>query len=144
MTGSYRSLGGGVSWKAGGTIHVSRFVKQDSTAFQLVEATSGDPTLGIMQEGMGGSPGLNSSSDNTIAAVSGDKATFNIYYPGDKCRLWLVNACNAGAFLKASTNGKGTPHTTGTADCGAIALTAGNPDELIEVLVIQGASVVLA
>lgn len=133
---SYRSLGGGVSWVAGGTIHIARFVKPDSTAFQIVEATSGDPILGIMQEGMRDPPGLNSSVDATIAATTGDKATFNIYYPGDRCRLWMINAVTAGQYIKASTAGKGTPHTTGTASVGAIALTAAAADELGEVLIV--------
>ncbi len=136
MIGSSRSLGGGTSYKAGGTIHIARFVKFDSTAFQILESTSGDASLGIMQEGMRDPPGLTSGTDATVAATSGDKATFFIYQTGDRCRVWLVNAATAGQMLKASTGGKATPHTSGAALCGAVALTSGNPDELIECLVL--------
>ena len=136
MISSSRSLGGGLSYKAGGTIHIARFVKLDSTAYQILECTSGDAALGIMQEGMSSPPGLNSSVDATVAAVSGDKATFNIYQAGDLCRVWCINAVTAGQMLKASTGGKATPHTSGGALCGAVAITSGNPDDLIQCLVL--------
>ncbi len=137
MIGSSRALGGGISYKAGGTIHIARFVKFDSTSPQLVESTSGDASMGIMQEGMRDPPGLTSSTDATVAATSGDTGTFFVYQGGDSCRLWMVNAVTAGQMIKASTGGKGTPHTSGAALCTAIALEAGNPDELVRVLVLQ-------
>lgn len=136
--GSSRSLGGGVSYKAGGTIHIARFVKLDSTAFQILECTSGNAVLGVMQEGMRDPPGSSSTVDATIAAISGDKGRFHIYQDGDKCRVWLIAAVTAGQAIKASTDGKAIAHTSGAANIGGFALTDGAADELIEMLVAPG------
>ena len=92
------SLGGGISWKAGGTIHVSRFVKRDSTAFQCLEADSGNAILGVMQEGQRDAPGT-VGADATVAANSGDKGTFRVYENGETCRVLCIAAVTAGQAL---------------------------------------------
>ena len=137
MPASSRALGGGISWIAGGTIAPSRFVKQTSTAFTIIQATSGDALLGVMQEGQRNAPGV-TGSDSAIAAINGDAGTFFIYNPGDRCRVELIAAVTAGQFLKASTDGKAIAHTTGTANIGGSALTSGNAGDKIEILVQSG------
>jgi hypothetical protein len=134
MPASYRSLGGGVSWKAGGTIAPSVFVKRDSTAFQILQADSGNALLGVMQEGQRDAPGT-TGADSAVAALSGDKATFNIYQDGDRCRVKLAVAVTAGQAVKASLNGQGAPHTSGAANIGGFALTSGNIGDQVEIIV---------
>lgn len=137
MPASSRALGGGISWVAGGTIAPSVFVRQTSTAFTIVQATSGEALLGVMQEGQRNAPGI-TGSDSAIAALVGDAGTFNIYNPGDRCRVKVIAAVNPGVALKASTGGLGISHTTGTANIGGFTLTAGNAGDLVEILVYTG------
>lgn len=137
MPASSRALGGGISWKAGGTIAPSVFVKMDSTAFQVIQADSGNALIGVMQEGQRDPPGT-TGADAAVAATSGDKATFHIYQTGDKCRVRVIAAVTAGQAVKASTGGKGIAHTSGAANIGGFALTSANADELVEILVNTG------
>ena len=137
MPASSRALGGGISWVAGGTIAPSRFIKQTSTAFTVIQATSGEALLGVMQEGQRNAPGL-TGSDADIAAISGDAGTFNVYNPGDRCRVKVIAAVNPGVALKCSTGGMGITHSTGTANIGGFTLTSGNAGDLVEILVYTG------
>lgn len=138
MPASSRSLGGGISYVAGGTIAPSRFVKlSQAAAWTVLQADSGNGILGVMQEGQRNAPGL-PGSDTTIAAIAGDAGTFNIYQAGDKCRIELLVAVGAGQALKASTGGKAIAHTSGSADIGGFAMTDGATGDFIEMLVMPG------
>lgn len=112
MYSSSRALGW-PSLLAGGTIAPSTAIKLDTTARQVVQATSGDACMGIMQLGMRDFPG-GTGSDTTIAAILGD-TNFDFYTRLDYCQISAINAFTPGQWAKASTGGKATPHTTGAA-----------------------------
>lgn len=120
------------SMVAGGTIAPSVGIKLDTTADQVVQATSGDALIGVMQLGQRDTPGL-TGSDSTIAAIVGD-TNFDFYVRGDWCQVQALAAFTAGQWWKASTGGKAVPHTTGTAFCGGQVRDTANAGELIHTL----------
>lgn len=124
------------SWVAGGNISPSVFVTIDPSADETVleASVTGQPTIGVMQQGMRDTPGL-TGSDTDVAAASGDQ-NFHVFAPGDICPLVAGGTFNAGAELMATTNGRGILATSGYY-VGAIALQAGVNDRVVNVMVVR-------
>lgn len=125
------------SWVAGGDISPSVFVVIDPSADETViegGASPGQPTIGIMQQGMRDTPGL-TGSNTDIAASSGDQ-NFHVFAIGDICPLVAGGTFNAGAELMVTTGGRGILATSGYY-VGAIALQAGINDRVVNVMVVR-------
>ncbi len=124
------------SWTAGGTIAPCRFVVPDPTADEQIIQCSvgGQPTIGVMQEGQKGTPGL-TGSDAAVAAESTDRG-FKVHAPGDLCLIEGGGNFNPGAELMTDTSGKAVVATTGYY-VGAIALQAGQSGKKIKCMVVR-------
>lgn len=112
------------SWVAGGTIAPCRFVVPDPSADETIIQCSvtGQPVIGVMQEGQKATPGL-TGSDAAVAAESGDQ-DFKVHSLGDVCLIECGGTFNAGAELMPDTSGKAIYALVGYY-VGAIALQAG-------------------
>lgn len=128
---------------ARGTIYPSRFVAIDTASdFGVITAALPDITpVGISQSGTKVAPNLLQSLGSTAptiqpAAVSGDSV--GVFSIGDVCWLTVGSAAvTPGDFLKNDGNGGGIPAAAGE-PYGARTFQAGDPDELVEVLVCFG------
>lgn len=124
------------SWSTGGTLAPCRFATIDpSTDRQVLQCTvTGQPTIGITQEGQASAPGL-TGSDAAVAASSGE-TNFKLHAPGDICLLEAGGTFNAGAELMTDTAGKGILATSGYY-IGAIAREAGVSGRKVSVMVVR-------
>jgi hypothetical protein len=110
------------TFRANGTIGPSKFVKIDTTADGMcLQATAGDPIIGISQVGMRRTPGL-AGSDIAIAALAGE--VIQVWGLGDVCPLTFGGTVTRGDLLMSDANGNGIT-ATGTNECGARALQSG-------------------
>lgn len=126
------------AFKANGTIRRCRFVKQDTSADNLVlEADANEAIVGISDESAQDAPIPNASAN---AAEAGDM--LRIYTIGKVCLLEVgTGGWTPGAELKSDADGKGVlVATTGTTiqEIGAIALKTGVAGDLSPVIVFRG------
>lgn len=130
-----------IQYVAGGNIYPCRFISQSATApFTAIQATAGDPTVGISMEGTSVVPidGMTNAS-SVFAATLG----LGVPYWGehDECLLELGGTVTQGDLLKSDANGKGVVGTPGTDKCGARALQSGVAGEKIRVVVYDSSRV---
>lgn len=121
---------------ANGDIYPMRFVKQDTTAgnnFKVLQATAGDKTYGISQEGQRRIDYV-AGTDSRAAAAGED---LNIHGPPEKDVLLILGGTvTTGDSLKSDASGQGVT-TTNTGDfIGAIAMASGTSGQAIPVQVI--------
>lgn len=128
-------MGRPIPYRAGGSIHPSRFVKFGTTDNTVVEAGAGDLPMGISAEYVDRPPydGL----DTGLAAQSGEMVL--VYQLGDVCWLETGAAVTTERRLKPSTNGVGIPVAADGDKYGAeAAQTAAGSGSLIQVKVVLG------
>lgn len=119
------------SGKAGGDIYPMRFVKDDTTEGQYLQAGTGDRTRGISFKDTRRSQYVDSSGK---LAISGEPFSF-YHMPGERCYLELGGTVSLGQRLKSDTDGKGVAATSDKDQYGAIADAAGVSGDLIPVFV---------
>jgi len=126
----------GPSFKAGGNILPSIFVKISTTADDTVLAcVAGDDPFGISQEGVDQPPGVAGSDGNAGRAGENMK----VYGPGSQCLITLgTGGCARGDYLKPAAAGNGVTASTAADKYGAQALEIGAAGEKILVVVIKG------
>lgn len=120
-----------ITLTAGGNINPRRFVKMDSTAFRVVQATANSANLGIVDT-------ASRTFDSALAAASGEPVT--ILGEGEIVEVECGGNVTVGAFLKSDSNGKAVVvATTGTTiqQICAQALDAGADGEVIRVLIVR-------
>jgi hypothetical protein len=125
----------GPSFKAGGNVSPSTFVKGDSADFSVVAAGANDAILGISGEGLEGPPGVSGTS--AYHASSGNPC--KVYGLGSICRLLLGGTVTRFTYIKSDASGAGVAAaTSGTTyqKIGAIALESGASGEYIRVQVV--------
>lgn len=122
------------SYRAGGTIEVCRFVKQDTDDFAVVQAGADEDTLlGISQEGSHDTPGLTGSTNDAAR----DGHVILVYEDNEDCLLEIgAGGCSNGTRLTSDGSGKGIAVSADTDHCiGAIALETALEGELARVRV---------
>ena len=120
------------SFKAGGDIAPSRFVKGGSSDFTVVQATANALVLGISFEGTQEPPIPGYSTP--LAASDGEQ--LKVYGEGEECLVEAGGTIAAFGEVKSDANGKAVAvATTGTTvqEIAAVALEGGASGELIRV-----------
>jgi hypothetical protein len=128
----------GPSFKAGGAINPSRFVKISTVAnMTVLQASTNDDVFGVSQLGVDQPPGVTGSDGQ--AARAGENV--KVFGPGSICGLFIGSGgCTAGDYLKSDSAGAGvTAATSGpTAQfVGAIALETANQNDIAHVYVVK-------
>jgi hypothetical protein len=126
----------GKSYLAGGTIRVSRFVKNDTEPFTVLEADANEKIAGISQEGGRVAPIPTVTADPPEAAQDGEQ--LEIHSTDDRVVMLLIGTggVTAGERIESDADGQGvTMATTAgtTREVGAIALETAIAGDLARV-----------
>lgn len=105
------------TYKAGGTINVSTFVKFDAAAETVVACGANERAIGIAQN----------------AAVSG--GLVEVALPGGGGTLKVAGTIAKGKILTSDANGKGAVADAAGEWVGAVAYDSGVADDVIDVMV---------
>ncbi len=119
-----------------GTIDRAVFVVQSTTVDKAVDQASGTSTfiIGISQE----FSGLAQQGSNSLVAATSQGDPILVYQVGQVCLLQSTSAgWSSGAYLTATTGGKGITATSGQL-FGARALTAATTVGMFQVEVLNG------
>lgn len=120
------------SFKAGGDIAPSRFVKGGSADHTVVQGTANATTIGISMEGTQEPP----IPGYTTPLAASDGEQLKVYGEGEECLVEAGGTIAAFGEVKSDANGKAVAiATTGTTvqNIAAIALEGGASGELIRV-----------
>lgn len=117
--------------RCGGNVKPSRFVKADSVAYSVLQATdgagsAGDVVFGISDKGVWlpplGIPGANALDDGYCGTTVSPPIT--VFKDGAECTIIAGAAFAVNANLKADSDGRGINAGTTADNIGAVALEA--------------------